>query len=85
MDGKAWGMANGITRATFDSMDADAKLGVLFDYAHDQHARSCATRDQLEELKEKFERRKRFDTTISGGSGIIGGALAMLLKWVIGK
>lgn len=58
---------NSITRKTFEHMDTDSKLNVLFDYAVDTHAR----------LK-KLESRKRFDSVLSGMMGIIGGFCAML-------
>lgn len=78
-------MANGITRDTYRELDVNSKLNVLFDYAQKQHDKSCATADQLEELSDRFERRKRVDTAVSGASGFIGGALMVFVKWVIGK
>jgi hypothetical protein len=78
-------MANGISRDTYLGMDVDSKLNVLFDYAQKQHDKSCATSDQLEALSDRFEKRKRVDTAVSGASGFIGGALMVFVKWIIGK
>ena len=33
----------------------------------------------------KLEKRKRFDTTISAGSGVVGGVVAMVSKWIFWK
>lgn len=78
-------MANGISRDTFDGMDVDSKLGVLFDYAKLANEKQCATAAQVEALKQKFDRRKRLDTAVSGASGFMGGAVVVFVKWVIGK
>ena len=77
-------MANGISRETYTGMDADSKLNVLFDLQQENHACSCETRDRLEILENKYDRRKRFDTAVSGASGFVGGALMVFIKWIMG-
>lgn len=64
-------MANGITRETFEGMDIDSKLSVLFDYAKESHRCSC-------ELEAKFDKRKKSDAIMSAGGGLVGGFLAFL-------
>jgi hypothetical protein len=71
-----------ITKDTFEMYDADSKLNTMFDLMLVQHECSCETVAKVEDLKERFERRKKFDTTISGTSGLVGGAIAMLAKHI---
>jgi hypothetical protein len=71
-------MANGISRDTFDGMDVDSKLGVLFDYALESHSCACDMRDKMEALENRFEKRKRVDTAVAGAGGVIGGVLSFL-------
>lgn len=69
---------NGITRETFEQMDTDSKLNVLFDYI-------VSGRVKMEELNEKLDKKKRVDTTIAGISGMIGGIIAHLGQLTIFK
>jgi len=78
-------MANSITKETYAGMDSESKLNVLFDFAHESHECATDTRDKLEALEKKFDRRKRFDTAVSGATGLIGGAVMICVKWVVGK
>ena len=71
-------MANGITRETFEGMDQNSQMLVLFDYAKDSHQCSCNTETKLNELEKKFDRRKRADSIMAAGGGLVGGALAFL-------
>lgn len=65
-------MANGIEKATFDKMDVDSKLGVLFDYAQQNI-------EAIEELKQQ----KSFHKFCSTAGGVIGGVIAALgIKWL---
>lgn len=58
---------NTITRETFEGMNTDSKLNVLFDYLVDSNQRL-----------QILEKRKRFDTAFSGTMGVIGGFIAMI-------
>lgn len=78
-------MSDGISRETYAGMDADSKLNVLFDYAIESHRCVRENEVKIEELVQKFDRRKRFDTAVSGASGFIGGAVMVFFKWVAGK
>lgn len=71
-------MANGITRETFEGMDQNSQMLVLFDYAKESHQCSCNTETKLNELEKKFDKRKRFDTGVSTLAGIVSGALSAL-------
>ena len=71
-------MGNSISRDTFDDMPVESKLGVLFDFAQESHRCACATEEKVITLEKKFDRKKRFDTSISTAAGLIGGALAAL-------
>ena len=67
-------MSNNISRETFQGMDTDSKLDVLFDY-------SVAMCEDIKTLK----KRKKFDTVFSGGMGFVGGFTAVLAKAVFWK
>ena len=72
-------MANGaISRPTFDTMSVESKLGVLFDLAQESHRCACATEEKVNALQVKFDKKKRFDTSVSTAAGLIGGALAAI-------
>lgn len=65
-------MANGITRETYDSMESDAKLGVLFDYAQ-QNYKAIA----------ELQQQKTYHKWCATCGGVVGGILAALgIKWV---
>lgn len=76
---------NGITRDTYRDLDTDSKLNVLFDYMHEIHDCACSTDQKFNDFEKKYDNRKRFDTTIAGTSGFIGGFIAVLVKWIVGK
>jgi hypothetical protein len=76
---------NGITRESYLSMSPDAKLNVLFDFAEANYRQGEAIDKKvsakvyaLEKRVAALERRKRFDTAISSGSGLVGGILTVL-------
>ncbi len=76
---------NGISRETFVEMDQDSRLAVLYDFMRDLHGQAEAHCEKLDTLGKKFERRKKFDTTVSAGAGFVGGAVVMLFKGLFGK
>ena len=78
-------MANTISKETYKGFDVDSKLNVLFDYAIESHRCAKDNEEKIEELDKKFDRRKRLDTAVSGVYGLIGGALMVFVKWVVGK
>ena len=78
-------MANTISKETYKGFDVDSKLNVLFDYAIESHRCMNTNKEKIEALDKKFDRRKRFDTAVSGASGFIGGAVMVFVKWVVGK
>ena len=67
-------MSSSISRETFQGMETDSKLDVLFDY-------SLTMCEDIQALK----KRKKIDTVISGGMGFVGGFTAMLAKVVFWK
>jgi len=67
-------MNNVITKNTFDHMDTDSKLSVLFDLSQETHRQLC-----------DLTARKRVDKALSVTGGIIGGFVAMAGKWVLWK
>jgi len=78
-------VANSISKETYKGFDVDSKLNVLFDYAIESHRCAKDNEEKIEELDKKFDRRKRLDTAVSGVYGLIGGALMVFVKWVVGK
>ncbi len=75
---------NNITRDTFAEMDENSKLNILFDLLDNAYKCACDTKDKLETLEKKVDNRKKFDTTIAGGAGVIGGIIAHMGEWLIG-
>ncbi|MEN6421929.1 MAG: hypothetical protein ABFD76_08265 [Smithella sp.] len=64
-------MANGISRETFDGMDVESKLGVLFDYAHENY-------QNIRDLKQRPFK----DKCYAFAGGVLGGILAAVgIKW----
>lgn len=57
------------SRDTFKGYSIDSKLNTLFDFA-------VAGQGRIE----KLEKRKKLDTAIAAGTGILGGFTAMLAK-----
>lgn len=85
-------MSDGISRETFDKADTDTKLGIIFDQnkdlkstlesskvEHKAHKVGCDTRFS------KLEKRKKIDTGLASGAGLVGGFIASLFKDLIGK
>ena len=60
-----------IDKDTFMAMDQGKQLWMMFKTFN-------AYRDESETRFGKLEKRKRFDTAVSGGSGLIGGFMAVL-------
>jgi len=67
-------MSNNISRETYEGMEVESKLDVLFDY-------SVAMCDDIQALK----KRKKIDTVFSGGMGFVGGFTAVLAKAMFWK
>ena len=68
-------MPNGISKETFEGMDPDSKLNVLYDLAIDQH--DCSKR-----LEGKFDRRQKYDLATAGFMGLVGGFFAHWIEWL---
>ena len=73
---------NGISRETFEHMNDSDKLNVLFDFLNEAYRCTCEAKEDLRKLNIKIARKKKFDTMVAGGGGILGGYLAFLSgKW----
>jgi len=77
---------NGIvSKDTFKGYSTDSKLDTLYDL----QVMTISTIDKRINNHDKriikIERRKRFDTSVAAGSGILGGFVAMILKLVFWK
>lgn len=77
-------MPNGITRETFDAMDTNSKLGVLFDYLSSYHAACAPQRAECDARFHKIEKRKLVDTGVSGVTGLVGGFFAVVVRRFFG-
>lgn len=80
-------MSNGISisKETFLELDTDAKLIAVFDVLVAVHSQCRCRLEKCDARFDKLENRKKWDTTASAFFGVIGGAAAMLIKWVVGK
>lgn len=65
-------MPNNIERETYVGMPIKDKLNVLYDMSMSIDKRTV-----------KLEKRKRFDTTIAGFTGLAGGALAVITSKLV--
>lgn len=75
-----------------DLKSPKAKLDALFDVLVFMHSAEyeCkvdrnANRMICAERFKHLESRKNWDTTLSGATGMVGGALFWIAKWIIGK
>ena len=88
-------MANGlpIDIDTFRNLKTtEAKLDALFDVLCCMYGagyEGAADRGlRLQKCEHRFavlESRKRMDTTVATGAGLLGGAIVWLIKWAMGK
>ena len=78
-------MPNGISKETYRDMPDSDKLNVLFDLHKDIQKCACETQDKLDSLEKKVDRKRKMDTTVAAGMGLIGGAAVWIVKWVGGK
>ena len=78
-------MANGISRETYEKMPADDKLNVLFDLHKDTQRCACDVETRLIGLEKKVDRKRKIDTTVAAGMGLVGGATVWIIKWISGK
>ena len=76
---------NGISRETFDTLDDAGKFGVIFDYLKLNHECACDTKTKLETLERRFERKKRVDSAVAAGGGLVGGFIAWISSTFINK
>lgn len=67
-------MANGISKETFEGMDVDSKLGVLFDYARENF-------QAIEDLKSQ----KTYHKVCAWVGGVVGGMAAFLGSKFLGN
>lgn len=73
---------NGVSRETFEGYDTNSKLNTIFDYMKELHQCQGETAKAVQDFKERYEKRKRFDTATGAGAGLIGGFFAALgIKW----
>ncbi len=70
---------NGLPVEKDTFIDADDKTYRSLEYDMLKHIWK-STRGQDERIK-KLESRKRMDTTVAAGTGILGGAMALMGKW----
>jgi hypothetical protein len=69
---------DGITRPTFEQMDADSKLNILFDYMSDQH-------ETCKKCVEKINHTGKVNMVVAGAMGFVGGLTGFLGKAILGR
>lgn len=76
---------DGISRDTFEQMDTDSKLNVLFDYA----VNACETAKTAHDISEKLDKRiskgHKVDMFLAGTMGFIGGLVGFVGKAIFGR
>jgi len=78
-------MPNGISRETYEKMGADDKLNVLYDLHKDTYKCTCEAQEKLAILEKKVDQRRKIDSTVAAGMGLVGGATVWIVKWIAGK
>jgi len=73
-----------VSRDTFDTLDEESRSRVLFDLVRGTYECTCGLDVKVQVLEKKLERKKVFDATVSGFTGMAGGALAVLGLWLKG-
>ena len=74
-----------IDKETFQNMAPDDQNWTLFKTIQAQKA-FCHTQVEIVGVEiGKLKRRKKIDTGIAAGTGVLGGALAMMAKWTFFK
>lgn len=71
-------MTNGIEKDTFQGMQTEAKLNVLFDYVREIRDKPECQIGKCEPRLKKLEDRKWKDRGISSASGLFGGFIAVI-------
>jgi hypothetical protein len=69
---------DGITRPTFEQMDTDSKLNILFDYMSDQH-------ETCKKCVEKINHTGKVNMVVAGAMGFVGGLTGFLGKAILGR
>jgi len=70
-----------ITKDAWLRANDQAKAELQFDLLQSLHLKFDAHIGRCEERFCKLENRKKFDTAISGGAGVVGGFLAYITGW----
>ena len=77
-------MANGTirieTEEDFNSIKDDRKLWMIFNTLMEMRKNDIAHRVECDNRFCKIERRKKFDTALSGVTGVFGGFVAVIAK-----
>jgi len=76
---------NGISRDTFEQMNEQSKLNVLFDYITESAQDFKVLKDTCLALKDRIDSRRKFDTTTAGVTGFMGGIIAHLGQLIFWK
>jgi len=78
-------MPNGISRETYEQMAVNDKLNVLYDLHQDTYKLAYEAKEKIIILEQKVDRRRKIDSTVAAGMGLVGGAAVWIVKWVGGK
>jgi len=77
---------NGISKETFRELENDReRTDIIFDLLKDLFDCSCKTDERVERLERKFERKKRVDSAVAAGGGLVGGFIAWISSTFINK
>jgi hypothetical protein len=69
---------DGISRETFEQMNTDSKLNILFDFVVNIEKNATIARGVTEALAESMRQRKKFDSATAAVMGFVGGVIAHL-------
>lgn len=78
-------MKTDITRETFEAMNIDTKLNVLFDFAACACTDAATAAKTAQELKDKLHKKAKFDSGIAGSLGFLGGLVGFFAQKIFFK
>jgi hypothetical protein len=73
-------MKTDITRETYEAMDVDTKLNILFDFAICSCNDAEKALETSENLKMALRKKVKIDTGIAGMMGFVGGLVGFLTQ-----
>lgn len=76
---------HGVEKETFVEADEKTFRALTFDILNSIDSNVCDKYNAHEDRISKLEKRKKRDTSVSGGAGLVGGFIAAIVQKLIGQ